>query len=87
MAKRVPTVGGGWVLRKLADRLIKRGHARLQEDGSLLILMDVAAEPSPTPPPKSTYDPIRDHANAVDQRWIDLRTMLPRWGRGDGKLS
>jgi hypothetical protein len=87
MAKRVATAGGGWVLRKLADRLVKRGHARLQENGELLILMDVAAEPAPAPPPKPVYDPVKHHAVAVDQRWIDLRTILPRWGRGDGKLS
>ena len=38
MAKRVALSGGGWILRRQADRLHKRGHARWLPDGTLEFL-------------------------------------------------
>jgi hypothetical protein len=90
MAKRVAVAGSkSWVLRRLADRLIKRGHARWLENGELMILMDTSA-PVPAPiPPKPFYDPTLHHAIAPPggQAWIDLHgCCVQRWGRGDGQL-
>jgi hypothetical protein len=87
MAKRVPTAGGGWILRRQADRLAKRGHARWLPDGTLEIIMDSAAPAPPPSTPRPVYDPAKHHAVAVDQHWIDIRPVIGRFGRGDGQLT
>jgi hypothetical protein len=57
----------------------------IQEESEEAIERRLAAQravPKPSP-----YDPRLHHAQAQDQRFIDILPVIGHWGRGDGSLD